>query len=195
MVFFDKVLADIGDEQSLSSNLSTFSGHLTRIAAIRREATFRSLVLLDELGTGTDPMEGAGLGVAVLRDFHSSRKSQLVVATTHHSSLSSLKYLSEGTTVYENASVEFDTVNLVPTYRLMWGVPGRSHAFSIARRLGLDPEVVGAAEEKVGGSVAVVEDLIVELESVKRRIAEDEAAARRAEEEERAAVGRAARVR
>jgi DNA mismatch repair protein MutS2 len=193
MVFFDKVLADIGDEQSLSSNLSTFSGHLTRIAAIREEATPQSLVLLDELGTGTDPVEGAALGIAVLKSFQ-KLPCKLVVATTHHSSLSSLKYSSDSSE-FENASVEFDQINLVPTYRLLWGIPGRSHAFSIARRLGLDPEVVAAAEEKVGGSAAEVEELIVELESVKRRIAEDSAAARREEDEGLAAMERAARVR
>ena len=134
----DAVLADIGDEQSLQQNLSTFSGHVRRIAQILEAlsslgaAPVPALVLLDEVGAGTDPSEGAALATALLR--HLADQVQLSVATTHFGELKALKYDDSR---FENASVEFDEVSLRPTYRLLWGIPGRSNALAVARRLGL----------------------------------------------------------
>ncbi|WP_443081968.1 endonuclease MutS2, partial [Synechococcus sp. BA-132 BA5] len=161
-----QVLADIGDEQSLQQNLSTFSGHIRRIARIlgalsasedpaRAGSAERparpvgaSLVLLDEVGAGTDPTEGAALAAALLR--HLAEKARLTIATTHFGELKALKYADPR---FENASVAFDVETLSPTYRLQWGIPGRSNALAIASRLGLDPGVlaVAAAQLEPGG--------------------------------------------
>ena len=145
-----QVLADIGDEQSLQQNLSTFSGHIRRIARILAalpaaqtpELAGRgaSLVLLDEVGAGTDPTEGAALAAALLRRL--ADRARLTIATTHFGELKALKY---GDPRFENASVAFDEATLSPTYRLQWGIPGRSNALAIASRLGLDPAVLQAA--------------------------------------------------
>ncbi|KAK4534943.1 hypothetical protein CDCA_CDCA03G0968 [Cyanidium caldarium] len=145
MPFFDRVLADIGDEQSLQQNLSTFSGHIQRMKGIYAELTPDSLVLLDELGAGTDPVEGAALGMAVLRDLVYQQRVRFVFVTTHHGELKSLQY--EDARAFENVSVEFDDERARPTYRLLWGVPGRSHAILMARRLGLREAVVRSAEK------------------------------------------------
>jgi DNA mismatch repair protein MutS2 len=144
------VLADIGDEQSLQQNLSTFSGHIRRIARIlaalpaaqpmERRERGASLVLLDEVGAGTDPTEGAALAAALLRQL--ADRARLTIATTHFGELKALKY---GDPRFENASVAFDEATLSPTYRLLWGIPGRSNALAIASRLGLDPAVLKAA--------------------------------------------------
>ena len=136
--WFESVLADIGDEQSIEQSLSTFSGHVKRIGRILDEvdeqkedkAFANSLVLLDEVGAGTDPSEGSALAIALLK--HLADNNRLTVATTHYGELKSLKYEDER---FENASVEFDDVKLAPTYRLLWGIPGRSNALSIAKRL------------------------------------------------------------
>ena len=143
----DPVLADIGDEQSLQQNLSTFSGHIRRIARILEAlaGTSAALVLLDEIGAGTDPAEGAALAAALLR--HLADRARLTVATTHFGELKALKY---GDPRFENASVAFDVETLSPTYRLQWGIPGRSNALAIASRLGLDRAVVEAAERSLG---------------------------------------------
>ncbi len=137
----DPVLADIGDEQSLQQNLSTFSGHIRRIARILAALTPGALVLLDEVGAGTDPTEGAALAAALLR--HLADRARLTIATTHFGELKALKYADSR---FENASVAFDVETLSPTYRLQWGIPGRSNALAIATRLGLDAAVVTAAE-------------------------------------------------
>ncbi len=138
-----RVLADIGDEQSLQQNLSTFSGHVRRIARILAALPGgAALVLLDEVGAGTDPTEGAALAAALLK--HLADRARLTIATTHFGELKALKYTDPR---FENASVAFDEVTLSPTYRLQWGIPGRSNALAIARRLGLDGEVVAAAEQ------------------------------------------------
>ena len=152
-----QVLADIGDEQSLQQNLSTFSGHIRRIARIlaalpaaaASPTDGASLVLLDEVGAGTDPTEGAALAAALLR--HLADRARLTIATTHFGELKALKYADAR---FENASVAFDEQTLSPTYRLQWGIPGRSNALAIATRLGLDAQVVQAAAEqlKPGGS-------------------------------------------
>ncbi|MFO0076199.1 MAG: endonuclease MutS2, partial [Cyanobacteriota bacterium] len=136
-----QVLADIGDEQSLQQNLSTFSGHIRRIARILAALTPSALVLLDEVGAGTDPTEGAALAAALLR--HLADRARLTIATTHFGELKALKYTDPR---FENASVAFNVETLSPTYRLQWGIPGRSNALAIATRLGLDPAVVTAAE-------------------------------------------------
>eukprot|EP00890_Picochlorum_soloecismus_P000855 jgi/Picsp_1/1770/NSC_05242-R1_2 family protein len=165
--FFDQILADIGDEQSLSANLSTFSSHLKRIEKIRKESTGQSLVLLDELGTGTDAIDGAALGIAIMQIFAEGGRggAGLTLATTHHSALTSLKYDED---VFENASVEFDEVNLKPTYKLIWGVPGRSCALNIAERLHLDPEVVQHARQMLGQEAADVQDNLALLEQLRK---------------------------
>jgi DNA mismatch repair protein MutS2 len=137
-----QVLADIGDEQSLQQNLSTFSGHIRRIARIldALPGSGVSLVLLDEVGAGTDPAEGAALATALLQQL--ADRARLTVATTHFGELKALKY---GDSRFENASVAFDVETLSPTYRLQWGIPGRSNALAIARRLGLEEPVLAQA--------------------------------------------------
>ncbi len=166
--WFSQVLADIGDEQSLEQNLSTFSGHIRRICRILGALSpenDRSLVLLDEVGAGTDPSEGSALAIALLQSL--ADRAALTVATTHFGELKALKYQDDR---FENASVEFDDVSLSPTYRLLWGIPGRSNALSIARRLGLDPEVVDRAQTYVApGASADVNEVIAGLEEERRR--------------------------
>ncbi|GER46742.1 endonuclease MutS2, partial [Striga asiatica] len=131
--WFDFVLADIGDEQSLSQSLSTFSGHLKQISELKSLSTSLSLVLLDEVGAGTNPLEGAALGMSLLESFADSG-TLLTIATTHHGELKTLKYSNN---VFENACMEFAEEELKPTYRILWGIPGRSNAINIADRLGL----------------------------------------------------------
>ncbi|MBP0029256.1 endonuclease MutS2 [Roseofilum sp. Guam] len=164
--WFSEVLADIGDEQSLEQSLSTFSGHIRRICRILDcvETNPSSLVLLDEVGAGTDPSEGTGLAIALLK--HLATNAQLTIATTHFGELKALKYEDER---FENASVEFDEVSLQPTYRLLWGIPGRSNALAIARRLGLNPEVIEEAQEWVGTGSEDVNRAIAGLEAERRR--------------------------
>ena len=217
--WFDQVLADIGDEQSLEQNLSTFSGHIRRIVrileAIGQESGVRgqesgvrsqesgvvgahfteesgfpqinpinppvqeleaspithyplpippSLVLLDEVGAGTDPAEGSALAIALLN--YLADHALLTIATTHYGELKALKYQDER---FENASVEFDDVTLSPTYRLLWGIPGRSNALTIARRLGLSSEIVSQAQTRVGGVSEDINQVIAGLEAQRRR--------------------------
>lgn len=168
-----QVLADIGDEQSLQQNLSTFSGHIRRIArileALAEGAALAerpaALVLLDEVGAGTDPTEGTALAAALLR--HLADRARLTVATTHFGELKALKYADPR---FENASVAFDVETLSPTYRLQWGIPGRSNALAIASRLGLDTAVlaVAAAQLEPGGE-GDVNRVIEGLEQERRR--------------------------
>ena len=214
--WFEQVLADIGDEQSIEQSLSTFSGHIKRISRIlsalhepgvRREASDQggdeetrergntgtrgqgdgeekdaysrpitqtplptlhapanALILLDEVGAGTDPSEGSALAIALLK--HLADHARLTVATTHYGELKALKYQDER---FENASVEFDDVSLSPTYRLLWGIPGRSNALTIARRLGLEPAVLDVATQYVGvGRNQDVNQVIAGLEAQRK---------------------------
>ncbi len=169
--WFDQVLADIGDEQSLEQSLSTFSGHIRRISRILEalegngeNPVPQSLVLLDEVGAGTDPVEGSALAIALLH--YLADNAQMTLATTHFGELKALKYEDER---FENASVEFDESTLSPTYRLLWGIPGRSNALTIAQRLGLKLEVVEAAKSQMGGANEDVNQVIAGLEAQRRR--------------------------
>ena len=165
--WFDVVLADIGDEQSLQQSLSTFSGHIRRISRIieaLQENDGNSLILLDEVGAGTDPAEGSALAIALLK--YLAAKGLLTIATTHYGELKALKYQD---TRFENASVEFNDHTLQPTYRLLWGIPGRSNALTIAQRLGLDKAIVEDAQELVGTSSSEdVNQVIAALEAQRR---------------------------
>ena len=188
MPWFAQVLADIGDEQSLQQSLSTFSGHIRRISRILEAIdegaeeqgnmgaangrsplqpsavnNYQALVLLDEVGAGTDPAEGSALAIALLK--YLANHTQLTMASTHFGELKALKYEDIR---FENASVEFDETTLSPTYRLLWGIPGRSNALSIALRLGLKPEVVAEAKTQVGEATDEVNQVIAGLEAQRR---------------------------
>jgi DNA mismatch repair protein MutS2 len=159
--WFTQVLADIGDEQSLQQSLSTFSGHIRCISQILGSLQAGpALVLLDEVGAGTDPTEGTALAIALLHDL--ADRAALTIATTHFGELKALKYQDQR---FENASVEFDQATLAPTYRLLWGIPGRSNALAIAERLGLDPAVIQQAATYLGGSSDQVNQVIAGLET------------------------------
>lgn len=155
MPVFENIFADIGDEQSIEQSLSTFSSHMTRVIATLRDVTPDSLVLLDELGAGTDPEEGSALARALIATL--LERGPLVIATTHYSELKSYAYATPGV---ENGSVEFDVETLSPTYHLTVGVPGRSNALAIARRLGLDPVVIERARRYVAPEVVQVDTLL-----------------------------------
>ena len=157
---FDQMFADIGDEQSIEQNLSTFSSHITKIIAILKEADENSLVLLDEIGAGTDPTEGAALGMAIL-DWLGTGKVR-TVATTHYGALKAYAHAQTG---MENASMEFDWQTLRPTYRIQIGVPGSSNAFKIAQRLGMPDAITDAAKAYTGNQTVAVEDLIVSMQA------------------------------
>ena len=159
LAIFDDVYADVGDEQSISSSLSTFSAHLKNLSEVLRSATSLSLVLIDELGSGTDPVEGAALGGAILEALTNRRS--LSVATTH---LGALKELATEVTGVINASLQFDSVALAPTYRLIKGIPGRSYGLSIARRLALPEDVLQSAEARLPTGERDINALLAELE-------------------------------
>ncbi len=162
---FKKIFCDIGDEQSIEQNLSTFSSHMKYIVQILREADSDSLVLLDELGAGTDPTEGAVLGMAVL-DFL-FKKNTKVIATTHHDSLKSYAYLTKGVC---NARVEFDEETLKPTFQVSIGLPGKSCAFIIARKLGLASEIILQAQSFLSHEKIKTDNLIEKIEHDKKLI-------------------------
>jgi DNA mismatch repair protein MutS2 len=161
--WFDRVLADIGDEQSLQQSLSTFSGHIRRIQSMVEILTPGTLVLLDEVGAGTDPSEGTALAIALLK--YLADHTQLTVATTHFGELKTLKYQDSR---FENASVEFNDVTLSPTYRLLWGIPGRSNALVIAERLGLRTEIIRQAQDAIHHQNADLNEVIADLETQRR---------------------------
>ncbi len=172
---FDQVLVDIGDEQSIAADLSTFSAHMLNLKSILAMATPESLVLVDEMGTGTAPEEGAALAVALLEEFRA--KGCLVLATTHHDRLKAYASTAEGVL---NGAVEFDDVNLRPTYRLMVGVPGGSSGIAIARRLGLSEEIIARARALLSPESREAADLIAylhrsreELDRLHKQMAEE----------------------
>lgn len=164
---FKQVFADIGDEQSIEQNLSTFSSHVNKIKRFLEKADSHSLVLLDELGAGTDPREGAALGIAILERFRS--RKVVTVATTHYSQLKSYAYSQKGV---ENASVEFDLETLQPTYRLLMGIPGGSNAFAIALKLGIPEGIISEAKELLSGEEIEIEKIIVGLNKDRKRYQE-----------------------
>lgn len=161
----DNVFADIGDEQSISDSLSTFSSHMTKIAQILNSATENSFILLDELGSGTDPIEGSSLAISILEKLHSI--NCLTLSTTHYPELKHFALVTNG---FENASVEFNIETLSPTYKLLLGVPGTSNAFSISRKLGISEEIINRAKEFIDSEKINIEALLTNIYEDKRII-------------------------
>lgn len=167
---FDKIFADIGDDQSISSSLSTFSSHILNIISILNNATSDSLVLIDELGSGTDPIEGANLAISILEQLHSS--NILTIVTTHYPELKNYALVTDG---FENASVEFDVDKLKPTYKLLIGIPGKSNAFAISKNLGLPNYIIERAKSMMTNEQINIEELLKNIYDQKSIIEQEKA--------------------
>ena len=165
LAVFKDVFADIGDEQSIEQSLSTFSSHMTNIVYIMKHATDETLVLFDELGGGTDPVEGSALAISILSDLHN--RNIRCMATTHYSELKTFAMTTEG---IENACCEFDVETLSPTYHLLIGIPGKSNAFAIAKKLGLDEAVINAAKEQIDSNTVDMESMLADIEKSRKAI-------------------------
>ena len=189
---FDRVLADVGDEQSIAQNLSTFSSHMTNIVGILAETDERTLILFDELGAGTDPVEGAALAAAIIET--ARERGALVAATTHYAEL---KVYAMTTPGVENASCEFDVDSLAPTYRLLVGIPGKSNAFAISERLGLPRAIIERAANRVDAENVRFEDVLTQLDQQRQAMEREKDMARklRAEIEDSAKTAREYRER
>lgn len=168
---FDEVFADIGDDQSISDSLSTFSSHMINISYILKTATENSLILVDELGSGTDPIEGANLAISILEHFKNS--NILTIATTHYQELKRYALVTQDV---QNASVEFDIENLKPTYRLLLGIPGKSNAFAISEKLGIKKEIIDKAR-------SLMDKQDIDIEALLRKIYDDKIEIERKKEE------------
>ena len=161
----DNIFADIGDDQSIADSLSTFSSHMTNIANILNEATENSFILIDELGSGTDPVEGSSLAISILEKLNSLKA--LTLSTTHYPEIKHFALTTDG---FENASVEFNIETLSPTYKLLLGVPGTSNAFAISRKLGISEDIINRAKDFIDSSKINIEELLTSIYEDKRLI-------------------------